>query len=201
MIDIPLAHVSLSIPFGLDDPNIFRACFGHIKSLVSACLFIVSWWSILILPMWYDLVLQICWCITPVKPGLDAQRLLHVHCLHAAVWHPWCGELWPREQDVAYQHWLKCVGKIEMEHVYVCLISIYIYINIHIMRNLQDYVVLWAVDMCQLIFARNHAKAIAGQGLSMSPSWYIISSVITWREYDLTIISPESHVGYLGTKY
>ena len=77
----------------------------------------------------------------------------------------------------------------------------YIYINIHIMRNLQDYVVLWAVDMCQLIFARNHAKAIAGQGLSMSPSWYIIWSVITWREYDLTIISPESHVGYLGTKY
>jgi hypothetical protein len=124
-MDIPLAHVSLSIPFGLDDPNIFRACFGHIKSLVPACLFIVSWWSILILPMWYDLVLQNCWCITPVKPGLDAQRLLHVHCLHAAVWHPWCGELWPREQDVAYQHWLKCVGK--MEHVYACLISIYIY--------------------------------------------------------------------------
>ena len=40
--------------------------------------------------------------VTPMKPGLDAQRLLHVHCLHAAVWHPRCGELWPREQDVAH---------------------------------------------------------------------------------------------------
>ena len=88
--------------------------------------------------------------------------------------------------------WTRCCvsALIEMcweDGACLCMFDIHIYIYIHIMRNLQDYVVLWAVGMCQL----TSAKAIAGQGLSMSPSWYIISSqLITWREYDLTIISP-----------